>query len=103
MSTKEPVLETHFSADVYSIDVVKKAAYRMLEHFSCDIQLEANLIWCRLTRRRDLSAQEVEKLKAAFHDEVLDQDLRRLIRDETEPTRNAILAYAFSKTGLQSE
>jgi His-Xaa-Ser system protein HxsD len=101
MSKEGPVLETQFSSDVYSVDVVKKAAYRMLEHFSCDIQIDAGLIRCRLAPRRALSPDEAETLLSEFRDEVLDQDLRRIVRDETEPARNAILAYAFSKTGLQ--
>jgi hypothetical protein len=32
---------------------------------------------------------------------VLDQDLRASIARETEPVRNAVLALAFSRTGLQ--
>ena len=38
---------------------------------------------------------------AAFKNEVLDQDLRSIIAKETEATRNAVLAFALSKTGLQ--
>jgi His-Xaa-Ser system protein HxsD len=97
------VVETQFSADVYSVDVVKKAAYRLLEHFSADIQLDGNTIRCRLTFRHALSEEDADKVCRELHDEVLDQDLRRMIGEETAATRNAILAYVFSRTGLQSE
>src|SRR5262249_36898721 len=45
--------------------------------------------------------EQVERIVAAFRNEVLDQDLRAIIARETEATRNAILAFALSKTGLQ--
>ena len=45
--------------------------------------------------------QEVDRIVAAFKNEILDQDLRGIIARETEGTRNAILAFALSKTGLQ--
>jgi His-Xaa-Ser system protein HxsD len=38
---------------------------------------------------------------ANFKRELLDQQLRLQIKKETEPARNLILAYAFSRTGLQ--
>jgi len=41
------------------------------------------------------------KIINAFKRELLDQQLRLSIKKETEPQRNLILAYAFSKTGLQ--
>ena len=41
------------------------------------------------------------KLINEFKRELLDQQLRISIKKETEPQRNLILAYAFSKTGLQ--
>lgn len=45
--------------------------------------------------------ERIEGLVAAFRNEVLDQDLRSIIAKETEAIRNAVLAFAFSKTGLQ--
>jgi len=36
-----------------------------------------------------------------FKRELLDQQLRKQIKEETEPVRNLILAYAFSRSTLQ--
>lgn len=91
-----------FCAQVYSLDVVKKAAYRMLGHCAVDISAEGEWIHCALLC--DPSDQEnTEKLKAQLTKEVLDQDLRRIVAAETEPLRNAILGFAFSRTSLQEE
>ena len=42
-----------------------------------------------------------EKVINEFKRELLDQQLRVVIKQETEAQRNLILAYTFSKTGLQ--
>jgi His-Xaa-Ser system protein HxsD len=48
-----------------------------------------------------MEAEQAKRIVAAFRNEVLDQDLRSVIAKETEAIRNAVLAYALSKTGLQ--
>jgi len=45
---------------------------------------------------------ENQNILADFKKEILDQNLRLKIKRETEPMRNLILGYVFSKTGLQS-
>jgi His-Xaa-Ser system protein HxsD len=51
-------------------------------------------------RSAALAAIAVAALLADFRNEVVDQALRERIRDETQETRNLILALAFSHTGL---
>jgi His-Xaa-Ser system protein HxsD len=36
-----------------------------------------------------------------FKRELIDQELRMKIKSETEAVRNLVLAYTFSRTGLQ--
>jgi DNA-binding FrmR family transcriptional regulator len=48
-----------------------------------------------------MDSAAAEKAVRELQAEVLDQDLRATISRETEPMRNAILALAFSRTGLQ--
>ncbi len=50
-----------------------------------------------------MAPEAVDEFEAAFRNEVLDQDLRRTIARETASLRNAILAHAFSKTGIQGD
>jgi His-Xaa-Ser system protein HxsD len=91
-----------FSAHVYSIATIKKAAYRFSDSLSIDIIPRLSDIECVVHFISDPKDEEhVERLLAAFRNEVLDQDLRAIIARETEATRNAVLAFAFSKTGLQ--
>jgi len=90
-----------FSSEVYSVETVKKAAYRFSDLFSIDIFPRAAEIECVLTFASEQSSDEQERIVAAFKSEVLDQDLRAVVAKETEAIRNAVLAHALSKTGLQ--
>jgi His-Xaa-Ser system protein HxsD len=46
------------------------------------------------------SAEPIDKLVGEFCNEVLDQDLRETVAEETTGIRNLLLAQAFSKTSL---
>jgi His-Xaa-Ser system protein HxsD len=90
-----------FSAQVHSLDAIKKAAYRFCNVVAVDIVPSESDIACHFTFLKPRAAYECEQFIADFKIEVLDQGLREKISQETAPVRNAILAYAFSKTGLQ--
>ncbi len=90
-----------FSSEVFSVETIKKAAYRFSDVLSVDIVPHARETQCVLTFVPGQAGDEQERIVAAFKSEVLDQDLRAVVRKETEAIRNAILAYALSKTGLQ--
>jgi His-Xaa-Ser system protein HxsD len=90
-----------FDAQVYPLPVLKKAAYRYLKSFTTEIAQEGNAWVCTLTFTTPVGEDAVERAKQELQAEVLDQDLRATIARETEPVRNAILALAFSRTGIQ--
>lgn len=79
-----------------------KAAYRFSDRFVCDISKTATSIICALNFRQSIEADFVRTAIDQFKLEVLDNELRRSVAERTEPLRTAILAYAFSKSGLQS-
>ena len=94
--------ELRFSNSVYSIGAIKKAAYRFTDRCSFDFQpAEDNTTLAILSFSADVTADEKAALQREFRNEVLDQDLREVIGAETAGVRNAVLAYAFSRTGLQ--
>lgn len=106
MSITEPTLEaadTTFSSEVYPLEVLKRAAYRFTDRAAFDFRVEGATIICKLSFAKPLQQREADSLLFDFRNEVLDQDLRRSIAEETAGTRNAILAFAFSQTGLQGD
>jgi His-Xaa-Ser system protein HxsD len=94
-------LRVNFDARVYALSAVKKAAYRFLKSFSTDITQDGDTWVCKLTFQTTADAETLERVEQELRAEVLDHDLRASIARETEPVRNAILAMAFSRTGLQ--
>ena len=90
-----------FDTRVYALPIIKKAAYRFLKSFDTAITQEGDAWICTMKFVAPTDAAAVEAAERELRAEVLDQDLRASIARETEPVRNAILALAFSRTGLQ--
>ena len=95
--------EVSFDSRVYALTVIKKAAYRFLSRFVTDIRQDGDAWTCTLQFVDAADSATADELVRELKSEVLDQDLRATIARETEPVRNAVLALAFSRTGLQSD
>ncbi len=92
-----------FSTLLFDIATIKKAAYRMTALCAFEFAVEGEDIVCTLRPLSERAGPIAQEIVETFRTEVLDQDLRRIVGAETEPIRNAILAYAFSRTGLQKD
>lgn len=95
------VYEFRISSDAFGWVSIKKAAYKFSDRCTFDFQSEGKEIVCKLLFREAQSQEVLASIELAFRKELLDQDLRTHIAAETTPLRNAILAFAFSKTGVQ--
>jgi His-Xaa-Ser system protein HxsD len=93
--------EATFALSVYTLDAVKKAAYRLSDRASPEISIDGERVSCKLHFGTPVSIERSEEILTDLRNEVLDQDLRERIADETAPLRNAILAHVFSGSGLQ--
>ncbi|QQX86690.1 His-Xaa-Ser system protein HxsD [Cupriavidus necator] len=87
-------------AAVYSLEAVQKAAYRFIDRLTVLISQDQGTVVCEVDLVKGVQTPLGDVL-ANFKRELLDQQLRLQIKRETEPARNLILAYAFSRTGLQ--
>jgi His-Xaa-Ser system protein HxsD len=86
---------------VYRLTAVKKAAYRMAERCTAVLGApEGNTLPVTfLFKPGTVEAVALEAVRVFFQ-ELLDQDLREQVAEETGPVRALILAHAFSKTNL---
>ena len=73
-----------FDASVYSTGAIKKAAYRSINKFAINIANEGNQINCSLTFKESATESQIKSYLDEFKKEVLDQDLREIIKKETE-------------------
>lgn len=87
----------------FSIEAIKRAAYRCSDQFAFNISVTADSAACTLIFDGSKSPESIDAAVVTFRKELLDQDLRIAIRAETEGVRNLILAHAFSRTGLVSD
>lgn len=101
MPEAAPELQVCFAAELYSLDAIKRAAYRVSDRVIVEILQSSATITCILRPSPAARGGDTTQLEHDFRLEVLDQDLRARIAAETEPLRNLILSIAFSKTGLQ--
>lgn len=85
---------------VYRLEAVQKAAYRFIDRMTILISQAGDSVVCEMTVVKG-GGEPSETLIADFKRELLDQALRLQIKEETAPARDLILAYAFSRTGLQ--
>lgn len=89
-----------FDTTIYSVDALKKAAYKFTNRASFHFSLSESTVQVHLSFLAEASDDVKQAVIREYCNEVLDQDLRESISRETEATRNLILAQAFSKTSL---
>jgi His-Xaa-Ser system protein HxsD len=85
----------------YRLAAVKKAAYRLASRCTAVLgTTEAEKLPITFTFKPGTNELTALEAVRSFFEELLDQDLREHIADETAPMRTLILAQAFSKTDL---
>jgi His-Xaa-Ser system protein HxsD len=87
-----------FDSAVYRLSAIKKAAYKFGGLFHILIEQHDPVTEVRMKSKE--SSAPIDKLVGEFCNEVLDQDLREAVAEETAGIRNLLLAQAFSKTSL---
>lgn len=86
---------------VYRLAAVQKAAYRFAERCTAVLGApDANRIPVSFVFRPGVAEQDALETVRLFFQELLDQELREQIGEETRAVRALILAQAFSRTGL---
>ena len=98
---RDGTVEIAIDLKMYRLVAVQKAAYRFADRFTAvlgserDHVLPVSLVFKPTTSERD--ALEGARL---FFEELLDQELREHVGDETRAIRALIIAQAFSRTDL---
>ena len=97
--TTSPSFELSFDTRVYRLTALKKAAYRFGDR--CHIHLYPGPdTQVTVTLRAKDPQLNLLRLAGEYQNEVLDQDLREIVAEETAGICNLLLAQAFSATNL---
>jgi His-Xaa-Ser system protein HxsD len=100
-SAGPPTLDATVDLRVYRLSALKKAAYRLADRVTVVIGApEGDLV--HLDFRFSPGTSEVARSEAIreFFQELVDQELREQIAEETAPVRTLIIAHALSKADL---
>jgi His-Xaa-Ser system protein HxsD len=93
-------MKLEIDEQLYCLEAVQKSAYRFIDRLTVLIAKVDGQLVCEIEPVSGTEDQ-LDGNIANFKRELLDQQLRKQIKDETESARNLILAYAFSRSGLQ--
>ena len=89
--------EFDFDLKVFRLSAVKKAAYRFAGPFIVELQqISDSLVRVTLTQRQS----PVQLDSSCLPNEVLDQELRETVAEETKSVRDLLLAQTFSGLSL---
>lgn len=84
---------------VYRLNAIKKAAYRLNGRGDFTISSDSDGQIRVAMKIRD-SLDDIDELAGEFRRQLLDQELREEIAEQTAPIANLLLAQAFSATSL---
>ena len=94
-------IELSIDLKAYRLSAVKKAGYRLAERCTAIVEtVEGTTARVALRFRANTSEASARETARLFYQELLDQELREEIAEETAPLRTLILAQAFSKADL---
>ncbi len=95
------IIRLDLDVRAYRLSAVKKAAYRFAERCTAMIgEVQEQRVHVALGFGPSVSEQAAQDVVRRFFDELLDQELREQIADETAAIRPLILAQAFSKVDV---
>jgi len=86
---------------VYRLTAVQKTAYKFAREFAAKLgPVDGDLLAATFEFPHPTTRDQTAAVMRAFFQELLDQELRERIAEETHAIRSLILAQAFSKTDL---
>lgn len=95
-------VEVRFDLNVVSMEAIKKALYRYGDRITFTLSQKEKTVVCVFEPRSGLALPvDTIAITEQLPLDVLDQDLRERLFEQTAHIRNTILALAFSRTGLQ--
>ncbi len=97
-----PDITVQVDPRVFRLSAVKKAAYRIGDRCFVRIEIppESGILVTLTPKSADGSPAELE---GDFRNDLLDQELREEIAEQTERVRNLLLAQAFSGLSADSD
>jgi His-Xaa-Ser system protein HxsD len=89
---------------IYSLEAIKKTAYKFADRASVIISPGPDsTVSLSFSFVGQNAGNDPKQIISDFCNELLDQDLREIVKKDTGVLRNLIIAHAFSRTKLTEE
>ena len=94
-------VRTRLDLRCYRLAAVQKAAYRLADRCTVMLgEIEDYRIQVRVLLKPGTLDPDGREIMRMFFQELMDQELRERVSEETAPLRALLIAQAFSKTNL---
>lgn len=94
-------IELTLDLRVYRLSAVQKAAYRVAAMCTAALgEIRGDSLPITILFPASMRREEADGVVRLFFQELLDQELREKVGEETSQLRTLLLAHAFSRTGL---
>lgn len=101
LSVQEGKVRVVLDLRVYRLTAIQKASYKFAREFAAVLgPMDGDLLSACFEFPQSTTGDDAKTQMRAFFIELLDQELRERIAEETHAIRSLILAQAFSKTDL---
>jgi His-Xaa-Ser system protein HxsD len=98
---RDGAIQAEIDLGVYRLTAVQKSAYRLAERCTAVLGTRVvNRLPITFTFRPETREQDALEAVRLFFQDLLDQELREKIGDETRAIRALLIAQAFSRTDL---
>ncbi|WP_338864764.1 His-Xaa-Ser system protein HxsD [Myxococcus stipitatus] len=98
---RDGVVQAVLDLRVYRLAAIQKSAYRFAERCTAVFgSPDTNQLPIRFVFALTITEKDALETMRLFFQELLDQELREQVGDETRALRALIVAQAFSRTGL---
>lgn len=97
MSEKESKLSFLLDSRVFSKNCIIKCLYWYSNEFNISINvIDDHFFDIQLTALKDISKDKIDSIRIKLNQEFIDYNLREIVKKETSPIRELIIAKAFS-------
>jgi len=86
---------------IFRLSAIKKAAYRLGSHYYIQLEKTTDKYIDVILQPKD--AKILQNASGVFRNEILDQELREIVAEETKLIRDLLLAQVFSSVSLTDE
>jgi His-Xaa-Ser system protein HxsD len=95
------VVKINLDASVFTESAVKATCYRLAG--LADFEVVRETAKAILVSATPFRQEDLESLAVRFRRELIDQDMRERLAQQTDAIRNVIIAHAFSRVPLLAE